>query len=223
VAALAVAALTWFRYVTNNINARIFVLGLALGCIGIACGITLVKEMPQDRKVGLVVTGLVYFLGGGVHLVRAVYIYAYAPVRDLFDPSASNALLFLGAPLAIVAWSSGFIVLSAKRFDVTSKFNANPRARAETEVRRQLNKIVESEVFRRSAQLERFLTLVVERSLLGRPGELKEYALSRDVFNRGENYDPRTDSMVRVEAQRLRRKLRKYYDTRGSEDPVIVS
>jgi hypothetical protein len=65
--------------------------------------------------------------------------------------------------------------------------------------------------------------LVVERSLLGRPGELKEDALSRDVFNRGENYDPRTDSIVRVEAQRLRRKLRKYYDTRGSEDPVIVS
>jgi hypothetical protein len=167
VAALAVAALTWFRYVTNNINARIFVLGLALGCIGIACGITLVKEMPQDRKVGLVVTGLVYFLGGGVHLVRAVYIYAYAPVRDLFDPSASNALLFLGAPLAIVAWSSGFIVLTAERFDITSKTEENEIKSVpnltqihepvpETEVRRQLNKIVESEVFRRSAQLERF-------------------------------------------------------------------
>jgi hypothetical protein len=51
---------------------------------------------------------------------------------------------------------------------------------------------------------------------------LKEYALGRDVFNRGEQYDPRADSIVRVEAQRLRRKLREYYDTSGKNDSVIV-
>jgi hypothetical protein len=42
------------------------------------------------------------------------------------------------------------------------------------------------------------------------------------VFHRGEQYDPRADSIVRVEAQRLRRKLRGYYDSCGKNDPVIV-
>ena len=67
----------------------------------------------------------------------------------------------------------------------------------------------------------RFLTLIVERALLGRPEELKEYALGRDAFNRGEHFDPRTDSIVRVEAQRLRRKLREYYGSAGSHDSVV--
>jgi hypothetical protein len=70
--------------------------------------------------------------------------------------------------------------------------------------------------------MERFLTLAVERALMGHPEELKEYALGRDVFNRGEDYDPRVDSIVRVEAQRLRRKLREYYDSYGANDTVIV-
>jgi hypothetical protein len=70
--------------------------------------------------------------------------------------------------------------------------------------------------------MERFLTLAVERTLLGCTEDLKEYALGRDVFNRGEQYDPRHDSIVRVEAQRLRRKLREYYDSSGKGDPVIV-
>ena len=55
------------------------------------------------------------------------------------------------------------------------------------------------------------------------PSELKEYALGRDVFNRGDDYDPRTDSIVRVEAQRLRRKLREYYKEQGSEDRVLMT
>jgi TolB-like protein len=42
------------------------------------------------------------------------------------------------------------------------------------------------------------------------------------VFDRSEDYDPRIDSIVRVEAQRLRRKLREFYDNAGHEDPVII-
>jgi hypothetical protein len=70
--------------------------------------------------------------------------------------------------------------------------------------------------------MERFLSVAVERTLTGHPEKLKEYALGRDVFNRGEDYDPRADSIVRVEAQRLRRKLREYYESYGRDDIVIV-
>src|SRR5208283_2308581 len=90
------------------------------------------------------------------------------------------------------------------------------------EVRQQLSRIVESNVFRRSAQMERFLTVIVEHALSGQTNQLKEYALGRDVFNRGEDYDPRSDSIVRVEAQRLRRKLREYYESHGKDDLVLV-
>jgi hypothetical protein len=233
---LALAAVTYFRYVANNINARIFIMGLALGSIAVASGITLLKQMPRDRRVGLMITGLVFLLSGVVLLLRGIYIFAFAPVTHLFEPSASNAILFLGSSLAIVAWSFGFVLLTAERLEVGSRsaeadnrmataVNAAPATATvpDAEVRQQLKKILESDVFRRSAQMERFLRLAVERSLLGRPEELKEHVLGRDVFNRGEHYDPRLDSIVRVEAQRLRRKLREYYQAQGSEDAVVIT
>ena len=231
---LALAAVTYFRYVADNINARIFIVGLALGSIAVASGITLLKQMPHDRRVGLMITGLVFLLSGVVLLLRGIYIFALAPVTDLFQPSTSNAMLFLGTSLAIVAWSFGFVLLTAERLDVSAQSANNltetPANAAhvhtpvpDAEVRQQLNKILESDTFRRSAQMERFLKLAVERSLLGHTEELKEYALGRDVFHRGENYDPRLDSIVRVEAQRLRRKLREYYQAQGSEDAVIIT
>jgi len=232
---LAVAAIIWFRYLANNINVRILTIGLTMGAIGIACGITLLQQMPPGRRIGLIVTGLAFTLGGVVQLARGIYIFSIAPVADLFDPSTPNALFFLAASLGVVTWSFGFILLTAERLEVDSPVhNLMPVAESilhvghlpknvpDLEVRQQLRRIVDSDVFRRSTQMERFLTLVVERTLLGHPEELKEYALGRDVFNRGEAYDPRMDSIVRVEAQRLRRKLREYYDSQGGQDPIII-
>jgi hypothetical protein len=242
VAALTVAMVAYFRYVTNNINVRIFVMSLALGSVGIACGIMLLKDMPRGRRLGLIITGLAFTLGGAVNLLRGTYVFTVAPVKDLFEPSTSNALLFLAVSLGIVCWSLGFIVLTAERLEVESNEVENgrvapappaidetthagrfPETVPDAEVRRQLRRIVESDIFRRSTQMERFLTLAVDRALSGRNEELKEYSLGRDVFKRGEDYDPRTDSIVRVEAQRLRRKLREYYQEQGRNDPVIIT
>ena len=43
-----------------------------------------------------------------------------------------------------------------------------------------------------------------------------------EVFNKMESFDPRIDSIVRVEARRLRSKLERYYQTEGREDGVII-
>jgi hypothetical protein len=229
----ALVVVAYFRYVTDDINLRILAMSLALGSIGFASGVTLLKEMPRGRRVGFAVTGVVFVLGGVIHLVRGIYVIGFHPVRNLFEPSASNGVLFVAASLGIVAWSLGFILLTAERFNPAAEltdagmgptvplalFN---EAVAAGEVRQQLRKILDSDAFRRSARMERFLTLAVERTLLGHPDELKEYVLGRDVFNRGEDYDPRLDSIVRVEAQRLRRKLQEYYDSAGCDDPIIV-
>jgi hypothetical protein len=66
------------------------------------------------------------------------------------------------------------------------------------------------------------LRYVVERTLEGRTDELKEYALGVDVFGRGASFDPRVDTIVRVQARRLRSKLEGYYNIEGRMDPLLI-
>ena len=93
---------------------------------------------------------------------------------------------------------------------------------AQIEVRAALEKIIGSAGFRNSERMRRFLRIAVERTLDGAIDQLKEFSLGRDVFDRGEDYDPRTDSIVRVEARRLRKKLRIYYEGEGLLDQVVI-
>lgn len=78
-------------------------------------------------------------------------------------------------------------------------------------VREEMAKVLASPMFIRGERLSRFLRYIVEETLAGREDALKELVLGRDVFDRGENFDPRNDSIVRVEATRLRNKLMEYY------------
>jgi hypothetical protein len=50
----------------------------------------------------------------------------------------------------------------------------------------------------------------------------KEYQIATEVFGRQEDFDPHVDSMVRVQAGRLRTKLAEYYSSEGAEDPILV-
>jgi serine/threonine-protein kinase len=93
---------------------------------------------------------------------------------------------------------------------------------ADREVRAQLDRILHSRAFRNSERLQRFLKFAVECALEGTVDRLKESLLGRFVFDRGSTYDPRTDSIVRVESQRLRKKLREYYEVEGRADPVSI-
>lgn len=77
-------------------------------------------------------------------------------------------------------------------------------------VRAALDAVTDSPGFSRSPRLRRFLRYIVEETLAGRGGSLKEYTIAVDVFERDESYDPQTSSLVRVEASRLRAKLDKY-------------
>jgi serine/threonine-protein kinase len=90
-------------------------------------------------------------------------------------------------------------------------------------IQSQLRKIISSGGFRSSPSLQRFLIAAVERTLAGQSDQLKEYSVGRDIFNRGVDFDPRVDSIVRVEAQRLRRKLREYYEGDGQRDTVLIT
>lgn len=89
-------------------------------------------------------------------------------------------------------------------------------------VRAQLDKILNSPVFIRSRRLGRFLRFTIDQALEGRQATLKEYLVGVEVFNKLESFDPRIDSIVRVEARRLRSKLEIYYQTDGADDPIVV-
>jgi adenylate cyclase len=89
-------------------------------------------------------------------------------------------------------------------------------------VRAQLTKILDSKTFVQSERLSRFLRLAVDCALAGDTDRIKEYTVGLEVFDRPHDFDPRIDSIVRVEASRLRRKLREYYDEAGAGDPVII-
>jgi serine/threonine-protein kinase len=93
---------------------------------------------------------------------------------------------------------------------------------SEREVRAQLDRILQSETFKNSERLQHFLKFAVECVLDGATDQLKESALGRVVFDRGSEFDPRSDSIVRVEAQRLRRRLQEYHEIEGRNDPVAI-
>jgi len=89
-------------------------------------------------------------------------------------------------------------------------------------IRRQLEKITDHGLFARSERMARFLRLAVDRTLDGKADELKEYLIGVEVFDRPHTYDPRVDPIVRVEARRLRTKLKTYYETDGRSDEVLI-
>jgi TolB-like protein len=91
------------------------------------------------------------------------------------------------------------------------------------DVRRQLDRLLASAVFANAGRMSRFLKFVVEQTLAGEGERLKEYVIGVEVFDRDASYDPRLDSIVRVEAARLRSKLAEYYAGEGRGDAVVLS
>jgi hypothetical protein len=89
-------------------------------------------------------------------------------------------------------------------------------------VRNQLANILASESFSRSDRSSRFLRFIVEHVLDGRTEPLKEYVIGVEVFDKDESFDPRVDAIVRVEAGRLRTKVKEYYGEEGRSDPVRI-
>src|ERR1700676_2128489 len=86
------------------------------------------------------------------------------------------------------------------------------------QARAQLQKILAHALFVRTQRMSRFLQFGVEHTLAGTGHQVKEYLVGVDVFDRPKDYDPRVDPIVRVEARRLRQKLRSYYASSGKKD-----
>lgn len=86
----------------------------------------------------------------------------------------------------------------------------------------QLEKVLHSRTLQNSESLKAFLRFVVEKTVDDEDVLLKEYTIATEVFGRNDDYDPRIDSVVRVQAGRLRTKLHEYYTTEGKSDQIVI-
>ncbi len=90
------------------------------------------------------------------------------------------------------------------------------------DVQVELERVLASAPFAGSKRSQRFLRYVVESSLNNQDELLKEFAIAVDVFERDASYDPSVDATVRVEAGRMRSRLRDYFADEGRNDPVVI-
>jgi len=86
----------------------------------------------------------------------------------------------------------------------------------------QLERILNSAQLASSPSLSRFLRYIVEETLAGRSQEIREYTLGVHVFDRGQDFNPRLDPIVRVQARNLRARMAKYYEGTGADDPIVI-
>jgi TolB-like protein len=85
-----------------------------------------------------------------------------------------------------------------------------------------LQSVLRSDAFARAPRSRELLAFVVTEELAGRGGRLSERTVGRRALDRGPDFDGRTDSLVRVQASRVRTALERYYAEEGGRDPLRI-
>lgn len=92
----------------------------------------------------------------------------------------------------------------------------------EPAVRAELACLLASDLFSRSERLSAFLRFVVQQTLDGHGDELKEQVLATELYDKGPDFNAGADPIVRVDARRLRDKLREYYAS-APHHAIVIS
>ncbi len=88
--------------------------------------------------------------------------------------------------------------------------------------RGQIEKLVNSQALHGSETLRKLLHYLARQSVDHAGTPVKEHQIATEVFGRLSDFDPQVDSLVRVQAGRLRSKLAAYYESEGVEDQILV-
>jgi hypothetical protein len=88
--------------------------------------------------------------------------------------------------------------------------------------RAELEAVLSSEAFARSSKVAQILKYVCEAHFTGRSQEIKEYNIAIEVFGRPADFDQARDSIVRVEAHRLRKRLQEFYAGKGADHEMRI-
>src|SRR5215470_1473196 len=90
-------------------------------------------------------------------------------------------------------------------------------------VREQVDRLIQSKTFHTSEAHRKLLQYLAERTLAGDADRLKEYTVALEAFGKPPSYDPKHDSIVRLQMGRLRQKLAVYYQAEANGDSVLVT
>jgi hypothetical protein len=93
---------------------------------------------------------------------------------------------------------------------------------SEEAIRAQVTRLASSTTFAAAETQKRMLLYLAEKSLSADTSWLKEYTIGVEALGKPTTYDPQRDSIVRIQASRLRTKLASYYREEGQHDPILV-
>ncbi len=89
--------------------------------------------------------------------------------------------------------------------------------------RAELQAVLQSALFVRSPTLAHLLSHLCEKAFAGEGDQIKEYSIALEVFGRRDSFDQDLDSIVRVQANRLRKRLAEYYRGEGIDHPLRIT
>ncbi len=89
--------------------------------------------------------------------------------------------------------------------------------------RAELRAVLQSHLFTRTPALTHLLSYLCEKTFAGESAQIKEYSVGLEVFDRRDSFDQDTDSIVRVQANRLRKRLSEYYASEGAAHPIHIT
>ena len=105
---------------------------------------------------------------------------------------------------------------------LTGASQYQPTQATQEEMRQALDRVLNSKHFVHAPMKQKFLRLTCDFHLNGRGGDLNEYLIGREVFDRDDSYNPATDPIVRVGAHGVREKLELYYQKEGANDEIRI-
>src|SRR5438477_5362011 len=89
-------------------------------------------------------------------------------------------------------------------------------------IRNQMERMLANPLFKNSKRYPNLLRYIVEHTLAGFPGELKERTLGVEVFGRQPDYDTNADPIVRTTAGEIRKRIAQYYHEHGHESEIRI-
>ncbi len=93
---------------------------------------------------------------------------------------------------------------------------------SQEKIRAQLKRILDSPEFMAAKKLSLFLSYVVEQVLNGQSDGIKQFTIAVEALGYKSDFDPSTNTAIRIQARRLRRALDQYYRDKGIKDPIRI-
>ncbi len=89
-------------------------------------------------------------------------------------------------------------------------------------IKTEVDAVLASDLFSRAPSLAQFLSYVCRKALGGEADQIKEYNIAVEAFGREPDFDQKADAIVRVEAHRLRKRLKQYYEGEGADHALQI-